>query len=127
MQMRATTQSDLSVINAWRDQRKIPVLRFIPPIGVMIEDVASGFLLPIYQVPDLAWIELFTSNPEAGIFDVNRAVELIVGKLEAIAFMMGVRHVFSISAKSGIVKKAKRMGFSESPEKFSFLSKELGA
>jgi hypothetical protein len=122
--MRQVMDSDFKDINEWRAERKAPILplSWYPNFGMIVEDVAAGFLT--ITDSDVAILEHFVTNPLAYRDDRMRAIHEIATRLEDEARKRDYKHLIALTSSERIVAHALALKFKEIGP-LTMLGKEL--
>lgn len=109
--MRRYVESDYQQIKSWliKRDRSYPQADNLPTIGLIVDDVACGFL--IKTDTKTAIMEYFISNPDASIFKINEAIDLIILGLTELAEDNGFKYIKCDSNLRSIQRKALKNGF----------------
>jgi hypothetical protein len=103
--------SDWPMIHGWYDARGMAALPAdsIPGCGVIIHDVAVGFL---YRTDSsVGLIDAILTNPAQPVLARGRAVKTIVNLLVEIAPTVGVKYILAQPRRASLARFAKSIGF----------------
>jgi len=112
MDVRDYYPDDYHMISKWCSLRYVPVppVWSFPPTGVIVPDVACGFLLKMNN--QCAIMDFFISNPEASKEDRADAFDLIVEDLELSAKEAGIKMLLANSNIAAIQEMAQKHNYS---------------
>lgn len=107
--MRAVEASDYAMIDSWHNKRGIDGFGIWPPIGLIVPEVAAGFL--VRTDSSCAFLEGFVTNKDAMGCDRALAVEEIGLELVRIAQTLGYKQVLALTRSDMIGSLATSRGF----------------
>lgn len=112
------------MITEWQERRGQPFLEpdFIPTHGLVVEDVACGFLYCTDSA--IGMIDLFITNPEASTIARAKALDLILKNLILWSKDLGMKRLIATCKIKGTRNLALKNNF-ENIGEYSFLSREL--
>lgn len=105
------TPEDYEVLKTWWEARGMDYIpeRFLSGFGVMVENVASGF---IYKTDScMAIIENFISNPNTPKEIRDQAIDQIIQLLLDYAATQGIESLVAFSDLPVIIERAKKFSF----------------
>lgn len=116
MEIRAYTPADVETIRSWlvlRGLKPKHELKF-PPIGLIVDDVAAGFL--VKTDARYAMLEYFVCNPYASREDKNNAFHEIIRNLTLEAKRSGYDDLLGITSNHTLIKITLENGFTQAAD-----------
>lgn len=112
------------MISEWEERRGNALLEpeFLPTHGLVVEDVACGFLYCTDSA--VGMIDVFVTNPEASNISRGKALHLITQNLIIWAKDLGLKRLVANTQVRGIRDLALKNKFQDIGE-YSFLFREL--
>lgn len=109
--IREYCHSDYDQIKVWFWDRDmfIPFSDDLPETGLIIDNVAAGFL--IWTDTSMAILDFFVTNPKASLIQRGKAINAITDGLMKKAKKLGFHRVKCDSQISTIQRKASSLGF----------------
>lgn len=122
--MRTYNSEDYQMISSWCGARDLapPPEWSIPQTGILLEDVAAGFL--IYTSNSCGILDFYISNPLADRRERTRAFDAITKRLMYIAKESGIKVLLANTKHQAIKKLAQKHGFDLLGD-FTHFKKEL--
>lgn len=118
------SEKHYDMITEWQERRGQPFLsaEYLPTHGLVVEDVACGFLYCTDSV--IGMIDIFITNPEASNIARAKALDLILKNLIIWAKDLGLKRLIATCKIKGTRNLALKNSFEDVGE-HSFLFREL--
>lgn len=112
-QLRIWTPDDYPILQGWWSGHGWPPVpqRILPPLGVILDDIAAGFLYMDNGGTGVAMMEWLVTNPEKKPFESARALSRVVGFLKSEAKRMDYPIILSTCKQPGLARLLNREGF----------------
>lgn len=122
--MRIYEKADYDMISKWciaRDM-KIPPAWSFPETGLIVDDVACGFL--VISNNHCGWLDFYMSNPRSSKEIRNHSLDKITSNLIDLAKGMAIKMIFCNTQNPSIIDRALKHGF-KSQGKFDCFERGL--
>lgn len=116
-----------SSVETWGEKHGFPFppTEFLPDLGWIVGDAAVGFLYTTNS--KLGWVEWVFSNPAKTADQRREAIDLLMGQIQAEAFIKGVTALFSSSGSDAYLEILKRHDFIPTDKNVIQHIKRIGA
>lgn len=117
--------NDYDTVNSWfvaQTDKTFPK-RHLSNLGFVVKGVAAGFL--VITNTSVCFMEPFIANPRASEQDRDKALTMIIKRLENAAKAAGMTLVYGITTVPNMIKRGLESGFKIQPGNQTLLVKEI--
>lgn len=119
------TPKDYPMLVSWWQARDMDIIpeRYLSGTGVMVENVACGFL---YKTDScMGIIENFIANPDSNKEDRDCALDMIIKCILDYCEVMGIESLVAFSTLPIIIERAKKFSFTVPRGTYTMLTKKV--